>query len=115
MKARLAWKVALAAIFLLSLFAITASASDCNLLEGECSPPPDRVPDYSTPSHDRATADVLYYADFYVGEEFVIPALEEVGLSVYQAASWGEFNALLDVDRFPTAVALNQNFGLAGC
>ena len=54
---------------------------------------------------------VLYYADYFLGADPVLPALQAKGFSVTQPGSWAEFRQALNANEYDLAVALNQNYG----
>jgi hypothetical protein len=54
-------------------------------------------------------ANVLYYADAYIGTNFVSPALTAGGHTVTTASSWSDFDTRLAGGGFDMAVAIIQN------
>ena len=54
----------------------------------------------------------LYYADAFMGNDYVLPVLQTLGYDVTQAESWVDFNNRLRIADFSVAVALNQNSSL---
>ena len=59
------------------------------------------------PAH---AANVLYYGDYFIGTNYVLPALNAGGHTVTQATGWSDFNNQLDGGGFDLAVALVQNW-----
>ncbi len=59
------------------------------------------------PAH---AANVLYYADWFVGTNYVLPALNAGGHTVTQATDWTDFNNKLAGGGFGLAVALVQGW-----
>lgn len=57
----------------------------------------------------RTGVPALYYADFFLGANPVIPALQAKGYPITKAASWAEFNQLLASNEYFLAIALNQS------
>ena len=59
-------------------------------------------------------ADVLYFADAFVGTNYVLPALAAGGHTVTEATDWANFDTLLAGGSYDLAISLQQNDGAGG-
>jgi hypothetical protein len=54
-------------------------------------------------------ANVLYYADYFIGTNYVVPALTAGGHTITTASDWSDFDTRLAGGSFDLAVAIIQN------